>query len=77
MPIVQTYIAEYHDQVINLIRSIQQDEFAARVKIENQPNLLKIPQFYQVKKGNFWIAIEQERVVSTWKNCWSDRHRQQ
>ncbi|MBD2059254.1 GNAT family N-acetyltransferase [Oculatella sp. FACHB-28] len=65
MPTVQTYTSEYCDQVIDLIRRVQQDEFAAPIKIENQPDLLKIPQFYQVKKGNFWIATEQERVVGT------------
>jgi N-acetylglutamate synthase-like GNAT family acetyltransferase len=65
MVIIQTYTSQYQAQIIHLIRSIQQDEFLAPIKIEDQPDLFKISEFYQTEKGNFWIALEQQKVVGT------------
>ena len=47
---IQPYYLEYQEQVINLILDIQQHEFAVSITIDQQPDLLKISEFYQI----FW-----------------------
>jgi hypothetical protein len=42
-----------------LIREIQQYEFGVAIALKAQPDLLKIPEFYQTGKGNLWIAVDQ------------------
>jgi len=69
---VVVYSDSYQQEVINLILNIQQNEFHVPITIEDQPDLLTIPSFYQNEKarpdtvgGNFWIAIHEGRVVGT------------
>jgi N-acetylglutamate synthase-like GNAT family acetyltransferase len=62
---IQTYLPQYQEQVINLILDIQGNEFKVPIPIEEQPGLLKIPEFYQKDKGNFWIAVDHTQVVGT------------
>lgn len=61
MAIIQTYSPEYQDQIISLIQSIQQDEFLAPVRIKDQPDLIKIPEFYQIGKGIFGLLSTRMR----------------
>ncbi len=61
----QRFDKEFMDGVINLILPIQQQEFGVAITIDDQPDLLNIPSFYQVGKGNFWIALEGSNVVGT------------
>jgi N-acetylglutamate synthase-like GNAT family acetyltransferase len=65
VPVIQPYSPTYQTQVINLILPIQQQEFNVPITIEQQPDLLQIPMFYQVNRGNFWIALDQDRVIGT------------
>jgi N-acetylglutamate synthase-like GNAT family acetyltransferase len=65
MVTIQPYTAEYQQQVLDLICGIQQNEFGIAITLEAQPDLLKIPQIYQNRKGNFWIAVDRETVVGT------------
>ncbi|NEQ19959.1 MAG: GNAT family N-acetyltransferase [Microcoleus sp. SIO2G3] len=65
MPTIQPYSPEYQEQVLALIRDIQQNEFAVAIALEDQPDLLQIPKFYQIGKGNFWIALDQGKVIGT------------
>ena len=62
-------IAEYTDvfreQVIRLILDIQQNEFDVPITIDDQPDLLTIPAFYQNGNGNFWMALNDDQVVGT------------
>jgi GNAT superfamily N-acetyltransferase len=51
--------------VMDLIAGIQRDEFAIDIGAAQQPDLADIPGFYQVRNGNFWVAIADERVVGT------------
>ncbi len=51
--------------VINLILPIQQKEFGVSVTIEDQPDLLDIPNFYQKELGIFWIATFDARVIGS------------
>ncbi len=62
---IQRFDKEFTDGVINLILPIQQQEFGIAITIDDQPDLLNIPSFYQVGKGNFWIALEGSNVVGT------------
>lgn len=69
---IREYSDSYQQQVIELILNIQQNEFHVPITINDQPDLLTIPSFYQNEKtgpgtagGNFWIAIHEGKVVGT------------
>jgi len=51
--------------VVALILPIQRDEFGIAITLEDQPDLLDIPGFYQRGRGNFWVAVEGARVVGS------------
>ncbi|WP_144157366.1 GNAT family N-acetyltransferase [Paraburkholderia sp. BCC1885] len=51
--------------VLDVILPIQQDEFGVAVTLDNQPDLLAIPEFYQTGKGDFWVARRHGTVVGT------------
>lgn len=63
--ILKEYAREYQEAIINLILSIQRDEFKIPITKEDQPDLSNIPGFYQTGKGNFWIALCGNQVVGT------------
>ncbi|NJK38305.1 MAG: GNAT family N-acetyltransferase [Oscillatoriales cyanobacterium RM2_1_1] len=63
--VIQTYEAQYRDQIIRLILQIQCDEFQVSITLDDQPDLLKIPQVYQRGTGNFWIALDRNQVIGT------------
>ena len=64
---IKTRSYEDRDQaaVIDLILTIQQKEFNVPIDLERQPDLLIIPEYYQVKKGNFWVATANEVVIGS------------
>lgn len=55
----------YRDEVCQLILEIQQNEFHVPITLEDQPDLLTIPEFYQNGRGNFWVAIHEGKAVGT------------
>ena len=55
----------YQQDVVDLILNIQQNEFGVPVTLEGQPDLMDIPGFYQVKNGNFWLALREGKVVGS------------
>ncbi|MCA0983502.1 GNAT family N-acetyltransferase [Halobacillus yeomjeoni] len=55
----------YEKQVSELILHIQQEEYNIEITKDDQPDLMNIPAFYQVRKGNFWVAEIGGRVVGT------------
>lgn len=55
----------YEDQVIDLIVGIQHGEYGVQITAEDQPDLKNIADFYQNKKGNFWIALNGNEVIGT------------
>ena len=59
------FIPKYTTTVINLIVSIQHEEFDLTITAEDQPDLHDIPHFYQRDNGNFWIALHQHTVVGS------------
>jgi N-acetylglutamate synthase-like GNAT family acetyltransferase len=52
-------------RVVDLILGIQHDEFGIQISAEQQPDLGQIPTFYQVRNGNFWVALRGADVVGT------------
>lgn len=63
---IQTYDPKFQPQIPGMILDIQQGEFGVPVTLADQPDLLNIPNFYQSKKGNFWLAIlDKKEVVGT------------
>jgi N-acetylglutamate synthase-like GNAT family acetyltransferase len=62
---LREYSSDYQSQILDLILSIQQDEYNIPISKEDQPDLLNIESVYQSKNGNFWIALYQREVVGT------------
>jgi GNAT superfamily N-acetyltransferase len=62
---IEPYTDQYKQQVIELISTIQQEEFNIPITPEEQPDLQQIPGFYQKDNGNFWLAIADSSVVGT------------
>ena len=59
------YSDDYYKKIINLILHIQQIELNTLVTLDEQPDLLDIPRFYQRGNGNFWIALRDNEVIGT------------
>ncbi len=62
---IQTYREKMGRSVVDLILNIQQNEFCLPITAEDQPDLADIPGFYQKGCGNFWVAVQENRVVGT------------
>lgn len=56
---------EYGQAVIDLIVTIQQQEFGLPITAADQPDLADIPGFYRTGLGNFWVALQGNRVAGT------------
>lgn len=63
--LVEEFSEVYQEQVSELILHIQQYEYGIEITKEDQPDLFNIPRFYQVGKGNFWIAKVDNVVIGT------------
>lgn len=63
--IIRPFSPEFTAKVIDLIVPIQRQEFGFSITAADQPDLFEIPEFYQKKSGNFWIALAGEEVVGT------------
>jgi N-acetylglutamate synthase-like GNAT family acetyltransferase len=57
--------AEFENQVVDLILEIQRNEFGMQITADQQPDLRQIETFYQVRNGNFWVALSGSLVVGT------------
>ncbi len=53
---IKTYEEAHKEQISNLIINIQRNEFKVPITLADQPDLANIPSFYQIKKGDFWVA---------------------
>jgi N-acetylglutamate synthase-like GNAT family acetyltransferase len=51
--------------VVDVILPIQQSEFDIPITLDDQPDLLDIPGFYQKDRGNFWVALHGPEIVGT------------
>ncbi|EXJ23872.1 acetyltransferase (GNAT) family protein [Alkalibacterium sp. AK22] len=64
-PVVMEYEEVNQKQVVDLILSIQQQEYGVAISAEDQPDLFKIEEVYQKGQGNFWVATIEDKVVGT------------
>lgn len=62
---IRPYQSEDKESVIKLILDIQQLEFQVPITINEQPDLKIIPDYYQINRGQFWVAVENEQVVGS------------
>jgi len=53
------------DKIIDLITSIQIEEFGVATSAEKQPDLRDIPNFYQQGAGDFWLASVDGELAGT------------
>lgn len=65
MTLIQTFRPEHSGGIVNVILTIQQKEFGVPITLEAQPDLLDVHHFYQHGNGNFWVALDDGRVVGT------------
>ena len=63
--IIRKFSPEFEEQIVNLILTIQQNEFNIPIGREDQPDLGDIPRFYQSGHGNFWLASCGNEIVGT------------
>lgn len=63
--IIEEYTDKYKNEVVKLIVDIQHQEFGVDLTVENQPDLQKIPTYYQINNGNFWITKNENDVIGT------------
>jgi N-acetylglutamate synthase-like GNAT family acetyltransferase len=51
--------------ITDVILPIQREEFGIAITAVDQPDLTDIPGFYQTGKGQFWVAVKDDRIVGT------------
>lgn len=62
---IRPYIGADLDGVISVILAIQRYEYGFTITADDQPDLAVIPDFYQSGKGQFWVAVQGEKIVGT------------
>lgn len=62
---IEPYTDMDQAHVAELIVHIQQQEYQIPITLEQQPDLLDIPGFYQQNCGGFWTAHAEGRIVGT------------
>ena len=62
---IEIYNDDHKGQVTELIPRIQHDEFGIDIDLAAQPDIQNIPGYYQVNNGNFWVAMDEDKVVGT------------
>jgi N-acetylglutamate synthase-like GNAT family acetyltransferase len=66
MPIaIEPFSPRHADGVVSVILPIQREEFGIPITLAKQPDLLDIPRYYQKDGGNFWVALDEGRVIGT------------
>jgi GNAT superfamily N-acetyltransferase len=53
------------DSVIGLIIGIQQGEFGLEITAADQPDLAEVDTWYRSGGGEFWVAVDDDRLVGT------------
>jgi N-acetylglutamate synthase-like GNAT family acetyltransferase len=62
---VVAYSEALQSAVLELIVSIQREEFGFDIGADDQPDLTSIPSFYQVGAGGFWVAQSNGEIIGT------------
>ncbi|MFH6994998.1 GNAT family N-acetyltransferase [Flavobacterium sp. FlaQc-48] len=64
-PLIIPIENQYESAIVDLILSIQQNEFNIAITIKDQPDLLDINNFYYADGGHFWGAFIDDELVGT------------
>ncbi len=62
---IEEFSNAYHEQAVKHIFEVQNDEFNLNLTLEDQPDLVSIEESYKNSGGNFWIALDEGRVIGT------------
>ena len=62
---ITPYTDEDTDPIVDLITTIQIQEFGVATSAEKQPDLRDILGYYQQESGNFWLAFVDDELVGT------------
>lgn len=62
---IEAYSGKYNDQIISLILGIQNEEAKINLSLDEQPDLKNIENSYKNAGGEFWIALEDSKVIGT------------
>ncbi|MFF2016294.1 GNAT family N-acetyltransferase [Paenibacillus sp. NPDC058177] len=63
---ITTYEERYKQGIIDLVLGVQNDEYKLGISIEEQGDILDIPNCYLKAGGGFWIAVDQkDRVIGS------------
>ncbi|MFC3442111.1 GNAT family N-acetyltransferase [Sphingobium rhizovicinum] len=64
-PIIAPFVPADQPGLLDLILSIQRDEYGIAITAADQPDLSDIGGFYLTGTGGFWVARSDDRVVGT------------
>ena len=62
---LEEFSDEYATSVVELVHGILRDEFGIVGASAEQPDLSDIRQHYGHGAGNFWIAVDGDRLIGT------------
>lgn len=62
---IQPFESNYQTEVVNLIERIQVGEFNIPIEDGQRRELQSIAKSFQKDKGNYWIALDNEKVIGT------------
>ncbi|WP_268948790.1 GNAT family N-acetyltransferase [Pseudomonas tremae] len=62
---IRRFVPSDESGVLALILPIQREEFDIAITAEDQPDLKAISVFYQTGAGDFWVAVQGERVIGS------------
>lgn len=62
---IQPFESKYQSEVIDLIERIQVKEFDIPIEKGQRKELQSIATSFQIGKGNYWIALFNEKVIGT------------
>jgi len=59
------YDIQYQQETIDLIVGIQAGEYGLPITAADQPDLRNVHAFYQRGNGNFWLALDRNKVIGS------------
>jgi GNAT superfamily N-acetyltransferase len=62
---IECFSPQYQKGVEELVLPIQNDEMGVIISKEEQPDLIGVEEFFQHDNGNFWVALDGDRVIGT------------
>jgi len=61
---ITEYSGQYKEQIVRLINDVYENEIGQHSE-SGRPDLDKISEVYQKENGNFWVALDGEKVIGT------------